>query len=259
MKNLISYFLSFFGIYLSQLINKKKLNNFLKKLQPYQTNYPLIRFGNNNDGGYLIPDDLKDLNFCFSCGVGQDISFEKGLLSKKIKSYFADGTVDSLPMNHKNFKFIKKNISHISTSKDFSINEFIKNKIKGEDYILKLDIEGHEYKTIIDLEKKYLKEARIIVIEFHFMHRILRNCYYDFLEYCFDKILDSHLIVHVHPNNDAETKVYKRTKIFSVLEITFLRKDRILSKKKTVNYTHPLDCQTNPNKKELFIPDGYFN
>ena len=161
---------------------------------------------------------------------------------------------------NKSFKFIKKNISHISTSKNFSINDFIKNKVKGEDYILKLDIEGHEYKTIIDLEKKYLKEARIIVIEFHFMHRILRNNYYDFIEYCFDKILDSHLIVHVHPNNDAETKVYKGNKIFSVLEINFLRKDRILSKKKkTANYIHPLDYQTNPNKKALFIPDGYFN
>jgi hypothetical protein len=260
MKNLINYLASLFGVYFSFLIEKKKLKNFFHKLKPYQTNFRLIRLGNNHDGGYLIPDDLKNLNFCFSCGVGKNISFEQELLKKKkIEFFFADGTVDRLPITHKNFNFIKKNISNISNSKNFSINQFIKKKKKDKDYILKIDIEGHEYKAIIDIERKYLKEARIIIIEFHYINRILRSCYYDLIEYCFNKILETHVVVHMHPNNDGKSTTYRNFKIFNVLEITFLRKDRFFLKKNIKNFTNILDFQTNPNKKPLFIPNNYFN
>jgi hypothetical protein len=91
------------------------------------------------------------------------------------------------------------------------------------------------------------------------MHRILRSYYYDFIEYCFNKILDTHVVVHIHPNNDGKSTTYKNYKIFSVLEITFLRKDRFFLKKNIKNFTNILDFQTNPNRKPLFIPNNYFN
>lgn len=178
---------------------------------------------------------------------------------KKIDFFFADGTIDRLPINHKNFNFIRKNISNIPAPKNISINQFIKNKKKGRDYILKLDLEGDEYKVVIDLERAYIKEARIIIIEFHHMHRILISGCYDYIDYCFNKILDTHAVVHIHPNNMGEIISYKNLKIFTVLEITFLREDRFFLKKNIKNFTNILDFQTNPNKKPFLIPNNYFN
>ena len=75
--------------------------------------------------------------------------------------------------------------------------------------------------AIIDIERKYLKEARIIIIEFHYMDRILRSGYYDSIEYCFNKILDTHVVVHIHPNNDGKSTTYRNFKIFYIRLIKF--------------------------------------
>lgn len=91
------------------------------------------------------------------------------------------------------------------------------------------------------------------------MHRILISGCYDYIDYCFNKILDTHAVVHIHPNNMGEIISYKNLKIFTVLEITFLREDRFFLKKNIKNFTNILDFQTNPNKKPFLIPNNYFN
>lgn len=50
-----------------------------------------------------------------------------------------------------------------------------------------------------------------------------------------------------------------KKKIFKTLEITFLRNDRIIKKQKKLQYSSQLDRPTNPKKKELIIPENYFN
>ena len=44
-------------------------------------------------GGYLVPDDLKNINACFSPGVDLDVSFETDLALKKIPSYLLDCSI----------------------------------------------------------------------------------------------------------------------------------------------------------------------
>ena len=243
-------------------ISKQDLLNFFKKIEPIETGRPLTRLGNNFDGGYLIPNDLSNLTKCFTIGVGNDISFEDDLLKKGINSYFADGTVDCLPMQSKNFTFIKKNISITNSDKYITINDFIKNGLKNssEDFILKIDIEGAEYRNIQHLEENFLIQARILVVEFHYMQRILSGLYFsNVIEPTFAKILKTHSVVHIHPNNDSGFYIYNKKKIFKTLEITFLRNDRIIKKQKKLQYSSQLDRPTNPKKKELIIPENYFN
>lgn len=249
-------------ISLKKTISNKVLLNFLKKIEPIETGRPLTRFGNNFDGGYLIPNDLNDLSKCFTLGVGNDISFEDDLLKKGISAYFADGNVDCLPMQSQNFSFIKKNISITNSDKYISINDFIKNVLKNssEDFILKIDIEGAEYRNIVHLEENLLIQARILVIEFHYMQRMLSGLYFsNVIEPTFEKILKTHSVVHIHPNNDSGFYIYDKKKIFKTLEITFLRNDRIIQKQKKLQYSSQLDRPTNPKKKELIIPENYFN
>ena len=60
-------------------INKKLFNNFINKIFVYDCGYQLIRIGNKYDGGYLIPDVLHKIKYCFSGGVGNNYTFEKDL------------------------------------------------------------------------------------------------------------------------------------------------------------------------------------
>ena len=69
----------------------------------------LIRIGGDGDGGYLLPDNLKDVSFCFSPGVKDIALFEEEISEKYgIKSYMADASVDKSPIDNENFTFIKR-------------------------------------------------------------------------------------------------------------------------------------------------------
>jgi hypothetical protein len=63
-------------------IKNSELNNFTKKLFIYNAGYNLIRIGKKKDGGYLIPDILNKINYCFSPGVGLSTDFEDYLKKK---------------------------------------------------------------------------------------------------------------------------------------------------------------------------------
>ena len=64
-------------------------------LKPYVCPYKLIRIGDNQDGSYLIPDDLKNIKGCFSPGVSNRKEFEDVLARKyKIKSFMCDFSSD---------------------------------------------------------------------------------------------------------------------------------------------------------------------
>ena len=47
------------------------------------------------NGGYLVPNCLDDIKFCFSAGVDDKISFENDLYNRNIKSFLADYSQDS--------------------------------------------------------------------------------------------------------------------------------------------------------------------
>jgi hypothetical protein len=61
----------------------------LRAMRPVATNRQLIRIGATADGGYLIPDDLEDIRYCFSPGVAQSSAFEADLASRGIESFMA--------------------------------------------------------------------------------------------------------------------------------------------------------------------------
>ena len=77
---------------------------------PYEVGFELIRLGENSDGGYLLPKDFENINYCYSAGVGFVTQFEKDLEEKfNIKSKMLD--VCEIPKNllPKNLLLFKKN------------------------------------------------------------------------------------------------------------------------------------------------------
>ena len=103
-----------------QLIKKKyhDLSNFkFNLLEVKNPNNKKIRLGKKNDGGYIIVDNLE-YDLIISCGIADDISFEKDILLKfpNIKVLAYDGTINNLPEPNNKIQFIKKNISDIDSN-----------------------------------------------------------------------------------------------------------------------------------------------
>lgn len=68
----------------------------------------LMRIGGSGDGGYLGPKDLRGVEACFSPGVALNASFETALAELGIRSFLADYSVDSPPVENPLFDFQKR-------------------------------------------------------------------------------------------------------------------------------------------------------
>jgi hypothetical protein len=78
------------GYLLSTLASDNDVRKLLEKLAPHESDKQLIRIGGEDDGGYLVPDDLQGIEYCFSPGVGKTSKFEKDLSNRGIHSFLAD-------------------------------------------------------------------------------------------------------------------------------------------------------------------------
>ena len=70
----------------------------------------MIRIGAGGDGGYLIPDDLDGIEYCFSPGVNTTAAFEEELAARNIGSFLADHSVSAPPLVRPEFVFDQKYI-----------------------------------------------------------------------------------------------------------------------------------------------------
>ena len=82
------------GFVLEDLIEREKIIQLIESLHPVKTQFDLIRLGPNEDGGYLVPDCLDDIDACFSPGVAWVSEFERDCLKRGMKIFMADNSVE---------------------------------------------------------------------------------------------------------------------------------------------------------------------
>jgi len=252
-----------------------------KILKPYHIKKSnLIRLGPKKDGGYVI--DKRVINkteTVITCGLNDDWNFESKFLehNDKCKVFAYDHTVDrnfwikrfkkdlisllllkKLRLNKiidifkyinyriffkdKNTHYIKKIVSKKKNVNQITINEILKNL---KNVLLKIDIEGDEYKVLKDINKN-TKKINLLIIEFH---NVFKN---------FDKIknfiINSDLkIIHIHANNYSG--LCKRN-LPKVLEITFLNRKKFKLDNQKSRYNYPitnLDYSNLTRKKDIKI------
>jgi pterin-4a-carbinolamine dehydratase len=240
------------------------------------TSKDLIRIGRDFDGGYLVQkSEIIDRKVLISFGVNDDWSFESDFLriNKNSKVYMFDKSVSFIQL----IKLLLKNIFHLpnifpllnSIKSIFTYHYFFSKKnvkffplfvgrrIENEsktfiecidliesnnsELILKIDIEGSEYRILNDLvSKKHLIE--ILIIEFHDIDIHLEKI---------NKFLNemSLNITHVHVNN------YSRPDISGLpkdIEIT-LQKHFVSDNDLTTSYPLINDMPSNRLKPDLKI------
>jgi len=217
--------------YPTRLTPTRDVHSLIESLAPRYSGKELIRFGPARDGGYLVPDDFDGIESCFSPGVNLISGFEKDCAERGIEVFLADRSVENPAESHERFHFTRKYVG-VTTNEDFmTMDDWVASSLTGPgttaDLMLQIDIEGYEYETFLAMSDGLMGRFRIIVAEFHDLDQLWNLPFFRIASRTFEKILQTHTCVHIHPNNHIPLLTRDGLAIPPATEFTFLRHDRI--------------------------------
>ena len=235
------------------------LRELIRALHPAVPGRELIRLGPEGDGGYLLPDDLDGVQCCFSPGVSTESRFELDLAERGLRVYLADFSVNRPAESHPNFVFDKKFLGALSNETFMTLDEWKADRVPDYegDLILQMDIEGAEFEALFSASAQLLAQFRIMIIEFHYLQELFNKPFFILASRVFQKLLQTHSVVHIHPNNCCGSIKGGGLEIPRVAEFTFHRNDRLGGKSYRQNFPHPLDCD-NTQKRPLVLPQCWY-
>jgi len=213
------------------LKNKTKLITdvaiYQRKINGLQVYYcdKKCRLGSKNDGGYVIGLCEGNYDCYISADVSNEESFSRDFILKydtnKLNSYAFDGTITDYPYKYTDkITFFKKNIDNFNDEHHTNIDNIIQTH---NDIFLKMDIEGGEYKWLIDADVTKFKQ---MVIEFHGINDDTWGASLETKVKCLEKLALTHYLIHAHGNNHSSSE----NKIPDVIELTYIHKKCFRSK-----------------------------
>ncbi len=234
-----------------------ELRSLLARLHPAATDIPLIRIGPDGDGGYLVPDDLDGIVACFSPGVADTSGFELQCAERGMEIFMADASVDGPADQHPRFHFIKKFIGPIDDQQTMGFEQWAEDALQGRsgDLMMQMDIEGAEWTALPTIPSSLLRRFRIVVIELHWLDQLFTQRTFNLLAPVLDRLLSSHMCVHLHPNNCCGTVTRQGIELPVVLEATFLRRDRAEPNGFVTSFPHPFDID-NTSRPSIALPSS---
>lgn len=239
-------------------IRGNELRQLIEEMLP-EWPHDVVRIGGEEDGGYIIPNDLEGIAYCFSPGVGPSARFELELQQRfGIASFLADYTVDC-PEGIDPAFFTKAFVGHKSKDDRFiDFTEWVESNAGNtqQDMILQMDIEGGEYDVLGNVAPELLKRFRIIIVEFHGLDRLFDRRRFTPFATAIRNLMTHFRVVHIHPNNNGPIGLVGEIECPSLLEITFARRDRIYEVAERPTVPHPLDRQ-NVRGPELVLPEHW--
>jgi hypothetical protein len=236
-----------------------KVKSLIQRLRPLSCGKDLIRLGPRGDGGYLLPNDLEGIAACFSPGVAAVSGFEKDCADIGMMVFLADKSVDQPAEIHPNFQFTSKYVGATSNADFMTMDSWVAASLpeSRSDLLLQIDIEGYEYEVFLSMSERLMRRFRIIVAEFHHLKQLWNGPFFSIAARAFEKILQTHTCVHIHPNNYYGSFKKKRIEIPKLMEFTFLRNDHVVNPTYRHAFPHPLDCDNTENPP-LILPTCWY-
>lgn len=242
-----------------KLSKHDEIRRFVDRFRTKYISVDLVRIGGDGDGGYLLPDNLNDVKYCFSPGVSQVADFEAHLSKQYgIKSFMADASVNKPPFNDDNFYFSSKFLGSASDPDFITLSDWVRDCI-GDDSsekILQMDIEGGEYDVLAYESAETLKQFSTLIIEFHTMQTMAEYYFLKMVSAIFEKLYLNFSIAHVHPNNAVPVQDFDGVLVPRIMEVTFIRNDLIdrFSNPHDIMLPHPLDRKNSPGGPDIVMP-----
>jgi len=158
----------------------------------------LKRYGGNFDGGYILSEDLLvNSKKVYSYGIGgseEYITFDRhmSLLNKDV--YMYDETTDKFWEKEDKFFFKKEHVSSKNIYRHIQEN----NHTQENNMILKMDIEGGEYETFLNVDENLFTHFNQIALE---VHGVISSSK-DLAIKLFTLLNKNYYLVHIHGNNN---------------------------------------------------------
>ncbi len=209
-----------------------KINDLLKTLQPRQVDHAKrIRMGCSGDGGYVIMDH-KNLSetVLYSYGIEDNDSFDQHYhkhTGANVRQY--DFSIDP-PPQRQGFSFTQEGISHEKTENcDTFESHIARNSDQDRRIFLKMDVEGAEWLTFLNMPEHILLQCNQIAIEVHDLSGLGVNTMYPQVSLeqkiaVMEKITQHFHCWNVHANNYASMFIVDGYKVPDVMEMTFVNK-----------------------------------
>lgn len=184
------------------------------------------RVGNTNDGGYVMLDDFQEEGIAYSFGICDDVTWDRAMAERGYEVYMYDHTINGLPEEHPAFHFFRKGIAGETCRAELdTLEHYIHaNHHEAEQHmILKMDVEGAEWESLLACPEEVLQSFDQIVLELHdlILHPdaqgegILRTL---------AKLNETHALVHLHANNYSNEYQIDGRIFADVVEVTYARR-----------------------------------
>lgn len=245
------------GFVVDRRASLAEVRSLIARLRPRAAESSLRRLGADGDGGYLVPDDLDGVRAALSPGVSMECGFDLALAERGVDVFMADASVDGPPRDHERFHFQKKFIEPYASEESITFDQlaaWVDAKHPQGDWILQMDIEGAEWRVLLDAGAQALARCRILVIEFHGLDRLLWASHFPVMRAVFEKLLMQFHVAHIHPNNASKIARSGVVVIPSIMEFTFHRRDRAAPAGAIGPFPHPLDRDCSPALAHLALP-----
>jgi hypothetical protein len=256
--NLSKYFLKAYPVAVENTfpsISRDQIDR-LRQLFPLKVlnNISWKRFGSSGDGGYLLSDDISESDICISLGIGDNYSFDIDMAKRCSQVLMFDHTITPPTPIASNMIFEKIGIAAVEAKGFTTIEKIISKLPERSDLILKIDVEGAEWKVLESLTLETLSRFRQIAAEFHNLHSIHDSNQFSQIVNSLSKISQSHLLVNFHVNNWASYQMVAGVPFPDVVEVTYVRRVSsigvFVSHENTLNQTNNADL---PDAAHSFI------
>ena len=193
-----------FGIRLDSGLRAKVLDLFRLAKPMRAVGVPKVRVGKSRDGGYVMLDDFGSVSGAYSIGIGGDVSWDLYLATRGLPIFQFDHTIERSPVSHPLFHFEQLGLG-VKTEPSARL-ETLENLLSRQPneidpLILKMDVEGAEWKILDQLSDTVLPRFQQIVCEFHNFHEISREAWYNRAYRVFSRLNKTHQAIHLHRNN----------------------------------------------------------
>lgn len=214
----------------------------------------LVRIGNKKgDGGYVMLDEFDSNNIAYSFGICDDVSWDKDIVSRGIHCYMYDHTISHLPENNDLFHWQKKGIGGVEAKSPlFSLERLIidNGHLNNNKLILKIDVEGAERESLLELPNSILEQFEQIVIELH----NLSDREYAFTNLSLmSKLLETHTPIHIHANNCAGFTCIDDLIVPDALEVTYVRTNDHKFRKSSYFYPREIDVVNTAEHDDIIV------
>jgi len=164
----------------------------LSSLQVFNCEFKLNRYGSNFDGGYILCELPYSYDLFLSGGVSTNCDFESHCCEAfRIECLAFDSFITTLPAADSKIIFSKNAAGSSISSETVDFSEYLSACKRA---LIKIDIDGNEYKWLQFVLSKYFNNVLQLVVEFHLPYTEHRLA-------LINTILNTHKLVHVHANN----------------------------------------------------------